>query len=349
MPEIVIDNNLSLGDGHPTWIVAEIGLCHNGDLDLAKTLIRACAEQGADAVKFQKRDVDNLAIASVLDAEDQRFPAFGSTYREVRRYIEFDLDQYRELQDCAKEVGIPLFASVFDVKSAQEMAALEMPAIKVASHCLSHRPLIDCLCELGIPTVLSTGMATWEEIDETAELLAKSKTPFGFYHCVSDYPHTYETANLSLIAKLRERYGVPVGYSSHELDNQSAFIAAALGAFSIEKHVTLDRSMAGFDHGIAQDMNGLKDLVQGIRRAERTLGEGNKAVSEKEMVTRKKYHSSVVSRQEIPAGMAISADMLTVKNPSGGVPAREFHSVVGKKSKNSIGTDALITWDMLES
>ncbi len=348
MSEMVINNTLNIGDGHPVWTVAEIGLCHNGDLGLAESMIRACAEQGADAVKLQKRDVDNLAIASVLDAKDERFPSFGSTYRQVRRHIEFDLEQYRHLQACANAIGIPLFTSVFDVKSAQEMASLEMPLMKVASHCLSHRPLIDCVCEMGIPTLLSTGMATWEEIDATVALLSRSRTPFGLYHCVSDYPHTYATANLKLIGVMRERYGVPVGYSSHELDNESAFLAVAMGAFSIEKHVTLDRGMEGFDHRIAQDMDGLQHLVAGIRRAEQALGKGDKFVSEKEMVTRQKYHFSVVSSQRIAAGATISAAMITVKNPAGGIAAKDFHSVVGKKAKAAIATDELITWDMLE-
>lgn len=348
MAELRINDELVIGDGHPVWIVAEIGLCHNGDFDLAKTMIQKCAEKGASAVKFQKRDVDNLAIASVLDAEDKRFPSFGKTYREVRRHIEFDLHQLRDLQGCAYEAGLPMHASVFDVKSAEQMAELNMPVMKVASHCMSHRPLIDCLCDLKIPSILSTGMATWEEIDETVELLTKANTPFGLYHCVSDYPHTYETANLKFITKLKERYGVPVGYSSHELDNESAFLSVALGAFSIEKHVTLDRKMEGFDHKIAQDMDGLENLVQGIRRAEVALGDGEKFVSENEWVTRKKYHSSIVPITEIAEGTEITADMLTVKNPSGGIPAREFHGVVGKRAKKALSIDELVTWEMLE-
>lgn len=349
MAEIRVDDQLVVGDGHPVWIVAEIGLCHNGDIELAKKMIAECKAHGADAVKFQKRDVDNLAIASVLDAEDNRFPSFGKTYREVRHHIEFNMDQFRELQQYAKDLDIPFFSSVFDVKSAQQMASIEIPVMKVASHCLSHRPLIDCLCELGIPTVLSTGMATWEEIDKTAELLGNSKTPFGFYHCVSDYPHTYESANLRMITNLRERYGVPVGYSSHELDNESAFLSVAMGAFSIEKHMTMDRKMEGFDHKIAQDMDGLDNLVQGVRRAETALGTGEKSVSEKEMVTRKKYHWSVVSDTEIPQGTTITADMITVKNPSGGVPAKDYHEVIGKKCKQTISPDTQIQWEMLES
>ena len=348
MSTLKIKDDLVLGEGQPCWVVAEIGLCHNGDLATAKQMIVASARAGADVVKFQKRDVANLAIGPVLDAPDDRFPTFGSTYRQVRNHIEFDLEQYKELQQTAREAGVELFASVFDIKSASEMAALEMPLIKVASHCLSNKPLIDHLCDLGLPLLLSTGMAYWEEIDETVEALTKANIQFGLYHCVSSYPHTYETANLSLITRMKKRYGVPVGYSSHELDNQSAFLATALGAFSIEKHVTLARQQEGFDHGIAQDMAGLKDLVDGVRRAECALGNGEKSVSAEEMVTRNKYHCSVVAAQQISAGETISSSMLTTKNPGTGIAAREIDSVVGRIARQPIESDTLIAWDMLE-
>jgi sialic acid synthase SpsE len=348
MSEIVLNNGLKLGDGHPVWIVAEIGLCHNGNPDRAKEMIRYSVEAGADAVKFQKRDVDNLAIGEVLDSPDKRFPSFGKTYREVRHHIEFGLDIYRELKAYADSLSIPFFASVFDIKSADQMAEIDVPALKIASHCLSNQPLIEHLCDLRIPVLLSTGMAYYEEINETVERLKKNSVPLALYHCVSAYPHTYKIANLKMLNELKQRYDVPVGYSSHELDNYAAFLATAMGAFSVEKHVTLDRGDEGFDHNIAQDMSGLKDLVDGIRKAKGALGDGKKTVSEEEWITRKKYHSSIVSAQTIKRGTVITRNQLTIKNPGSGIPAREIDSVLGKKAAIDIKEDVLILSSMIE-
>ncbi len=342
-----LKNGTELGSENPCWVVAEIGLCHNGDFELAKKMIKASVDAGADAVKFQKRDVDNLAINSVLDAKDGRFPAFGKTYRQIRRYIEFEPAQYADLKAYAESLGTTFFVSVFDITSANQMAELNMPVLKIASHCLSHLPLIEHLCDLKIPVLLSTGMATWEEIDATVERLQKADVPLALYHCVSAYPHSHELANLRLIPKMIHRYHCPVGYSSHELDNYSAFLATAMGACSIEKHVTFDRHSEGFDHGIAQDMEGFADLVVGVRKAEAAMGTGIKAVSDEEMITRKKYHSSVVSRCSIKAGEIIAKDMLTVKNPGTGIPAKEIYTVIGKRAKCDIGENVLVLKEMI--
>lgn len=348
MSEIILNRGLKLGDAHPVWIVAEIGLCHNGDPDRAKELIKQSVQAGADAVKFQKRDVDNLAIAEVLDANDNRFPSFGKTYREVRHHIEFDIEVYRELISYANSLDTLFFTSVFDIKSAAQMADLDVPVLKIASHCLSNKPLIEYLCELKIPVFLSTGMAYWEEIDDAIECLKNNDIPIALYHCVSVYPHLFEVANLKMINELKNRYQVPVGYSSHEPDNYSAFLSAAMGVFSVEKHVTLDRNDEGFDHKIALDMSGLKDLVDGIRKVEIALGDGEKTVTDEEWVTRKKYHSSIVSICPIKKGTIITRELLTVKNPGTGIPAREIDSIIGKIATVDIDADNLILRSMIK-
>ena len=346
MTEITLKNGLTLGDNSPCWVVADIGLCHNGNFDLAKEMIRLAVETGVDAVKLQKRDVDNLAIAEVLDADDSRFPSFGNTYRKIRQHIEFDMLQYRELKAYAESLGTLFFASVFDIQSAEQMAELDIPVLKIASHCLSNIPLMERLCKLGIPVLLSTGMAYWDEIDNTVDLLKNHNIPLALYHCVSTYPHTPELANLRMISNLKKKYNIPVGYSSHELDNYSAFLAVAHGAFSVEKHVTLNRKDEGFDHAIALDMKGLNNLTTGIKKVEMTLGTGEKSVSDEEMITREKYHSSIVSAQAMRKGSIISREMLTVKNPGTGIPSSRISSLLGKTVTTDIREDVLITEDM---
>ncbi len=348
MKSIKLNNGKEFGGQSPVLIVAEIGLCHNGDSERAMDMIKQAVEAGADAVKFQKRDVDNLAISSVLDAEDLRFPGFGKTYREIRKHIEFDLDTYKRLKKYADDLGTAFFVSVFDIKSAEQMAELGMPVLKIASHCLSNKPLIEKLTEIKLPVLLSTGMAYLEEVDETVNTLLKAGVELGLYHCVSEYPHTYKTSNLKQIPFLKQRYGLPVGYSSHEQENYTAILSVAAGACSIEKHVTLNNSDEGFDHKMALTMPMLKNLSEEIRKAETAMGTGEKTVSEKEMETRRKYHSSVVSKTKIKAGEVITREMLTVKNPGTGIPAKEIDSIIGLKATIDIEADILLELSMLQ-
>jgi N-acetylneuraminate synthase/N,N'-diacetyllegionaminate synthase len=347
MRAIKFNNGQVFGDGNKVFIVAEIGLCHNGDLDRAKQLIKESVEAGVHAVKFQKRDVDNLAIREVLDAPDNRFPSFGKTYREVRKFIEFDVSAYKKLMEYADKLGVAFFVSVFDIQSAKEMAELNIPVFKVASHCMSNKPLIRYLSQLKIPVLLSTGMSYIEEIDETVKMLVDAEVPLGIYHCVSEYPHSFQTSNLTFIQTLKNRYGLPVGYSSHEKENYTAILAVAAGACSIEKHVTLSNEDEGFDHKMALTMPMLKNLVDEVKKAEIAMGNGEKTVSLKEMETREKYHYSVVSCKNIKTGEKITADMLTTKNPGTGIHAKEIDTLIGCTACIDIKEDTLLDLSMV--
>ncbi len=349
MAKLHLKDGNTIGDNQRVFIIAEIGLCHDGDPEVARDLIAKCKEAGADAVKFQKRDVANLAIGEVLDAEDDRFPHFGSTYRQIREHIEFDSFTYQSLKKYADETGIPFIVSVFDEKSADEMISLGCPALKLASHVLSRKPLIEHICKIadGTPILASTGMAYLEEIDETAAMFKNAGIPFGLFHCVSIYPHRADQANLKMIRFLSQRYDVPVGYSCHEIENTSSLLAVAAGATCIERHVTLDSSRKGFDHSIALDMKRLTQFVKEVREVEVAMGSTEKTVSEEEWITRRKYHSSVVSDRPIKKGETIFRKMLTIKSPGIGIPARKIDTVVGKKAKTDIPKDSLIFPDML--
>lgn len=348
MADLHLRDGSTIGEGKRVFIIGEIGLCHDGDPEVAKALIDGCKNAGVDAVKFQKRDVANLATAEVLDAEDGRFPQFGKTYRQIREAVEFDLDTYRSLKQYAEQLGLPFLVSVFDELSADQMAELQVPALKLASHVLSRKPLIEHLCRLKLPVLASTGMAFMEEIDETAAMFKEAGVPFGLFHCVSIYPHAADRANLRMIRHLAQRYDVPVGYSCHELENISSVLAVGAGATMLERHVTLDRNRSGFDHKFALDMDGLTQFVGEVRQAEAAMGSIDKTVSEEEWVTRRKYHCSVVSLRPIAQGELIERSMLTVKNPGTGIPARQIDQVAGRRAKVDIPQDVLLSEKMLE-
>ena len=348
MKELRLLDGATIGEGRRVFIIGEIGLCHDGDVEVAMALMEGCKAAGVDAVKFQKRDVNNLAIGEVLDARDDRFPLFGSTYRQIRAHVEFDLVTYRKLQQFAAELGLPFLVSVFDELSAEQIASLGVPALKIASHVLSRKPLIEALCRLQVPVLASTGMAFLEEIDETVGMFREAGVPFALFHCVSAYPHTAEQANLRLIPFLAQRYGVPVGYSCHELENTSSVLSVAAGAVMLERHVTLDRNRQGFDHRFALDMEGLARFVREVRQAEAAMGCAEKTVCDHEWEARRKFHSSVVSARSIRQGERIERGMLTVKSPGTGIPARAIDAVVGRRAVADIPADVLIEESMLD-
>jgi sialic acid synthase SpsE len=348
LPAAVTFLGLSLGPGHPCVPIAEIGLNHNGDLGLALNLIEAAVKAGALIVKFQKRDVDGLAINSVLDAADGRFPTFGSTYRQIREHLEFGWDNYVQLQQASKALGVRFLATPFDIPSVEFLERLGVSAYKIASHSVTNVPLLECVSGTQKPVMMSTGMCTWQELDEAVDVFMRSKTPLILMHCVSAYPQPVEASNLSLIPVLRSRYGVPVGYSGHELGYGPTLTAVALGAVAVERHFTLDHDMVGFDHKLSLTPAEFTIMVKAIQDTTRALGNGDKSVSTQETATRKKYHVSIVSQREIAPGQRISGDMLVFKNPGTGLAPQQLHSVVNRKAKIRISIDTVIQLDMLE-
>ncbi len=336
-----------IGPGKPCFVIAEIGLNHNGELEIAKKLIDAAKEAGCDAVKFQKRDVESLAIGSVLDAADGRFPAFGSTYRAIREHMEFDKAEFGELIERSRAAGLPFFCTPFDVPSFEFLEGLGMEAYKLASHSLTNLPFLEHVVARKKPCILSTGMALPEEVDRAVELFKKAGCPLILLHCVSSYPTPYEHANLRVMDTLASRYGVPVGYSGHEVGTLATVAAVSRGACVVERHITLDTKMMGFDHKLSIDPAQLKQVVSDIRAVEIMLGDGVKRLLPVEQITRDKYHVSWVSKTAIKAGSVIAADMLTLKNPGTGIPAWKKSQVVGRKAKADIPADSLIAESML--
>ncbi len=335
----------AVGDGHPTLIIAEIGLNHNGDIEIAKKLIDVAVEAGCDVVKFQKRHVASLATKEALDAPDNRFPAFGKTYREVREFVEFSEEEFKELKRYAESKNILFFVTPFDIPSAQMLERIGVDAYKSASHNLTYIPLLEHLAKQGKPMIVSTGMATLEEVDLAVELLKKYKVPFALLHCVSSYPTAANLIQLKTMDFLRERYGVPVGYSGHEDLNTNhlpTLAAVARGACIVERHITLDNNMMGFDHKISANPVDLKRLVREIRLIEQMMGDGTKKLLPEELVKRNQQRVSIVAARTIKAGEKINADMLCFKGPGTGLACYDIDKVLGKVAKTDISEDTLV-------
>jgi len=267
-----------VGDGHACYIVAEIGINHNGDLDIAKRLIDLADAAGCNAVKFQKRTIDVVYTPEEL-AKPRENP-FGTTNGDLKRGLEFGLEQYRELDSYCRELGIAWFASCWDEGAVDFIDAFNPPCYKIASASLTDDALLLHHRAKGRPVILSTGMSTLEEIDHAVEVLGTKDLVI--LHATSTYPSNYDELNLRVIPELRRRYGVPIGYSGHETGIPSSSAAVAIGACMVERHVTLERSMWGSDQAASLGPSGVSRLVRDIRLVEQALGDGAKCVFERE-------------------------------------------------------------------
>ncbi|WP_147038995.1 N-acetylneuraminate synthase family protein [Microbacterium aerolatum] len=265
-----------VGGGSSAYVIAEIGLNHNGDVEIAKRLIDVAARAGANAVKFQKRTPEISTPEHMRDVPRET-PWGTMTYLDYRRRVEFDRGQYIEVGDYATLHGLDWFASPWDVPSVDFLEDLNVVAHKVASASLTDTELLEAIRETGKPVILSTGMSTMEQIDRAMGVLNTDRVIL--LHATSTYPMEPEEANLRMISTLRDRYaGVPVGYSGHERGLQISLAAVALGAVAVERHITLDRTMWGSDHAASLEPAGLEHLVRDIRVIEAALGDGVKRV-----------------------------------------------------------------------
>ena len=283
MAEVKVGNTF-LGDGHPCYVVAEIGINHNGDVDIAKRLIDVAASSGCNAVKFQKRTID--VVYSAEELARLRESPFGETNGDLKYGLEFGLEAYQEIDRYCKEKKIAWFASCWDEASVDFIAQFDVPAYKVASACLTDDDLLGYTRAQGKPLLVSTGMSTLEQIDHAVELLGKEDLVV--LHTTSTYPALYEELNLRVIPILRQRYGIPIGYSGHETGLSTSIASVALGACMVERHITLDRSMWGSDQAASVEPQGFQRLVRDIRLVETAMGDGIKRVSEREVSVMKK-------------------------------------------------------------
>jgi len=278
MAEVKIGNRL-VGGRHPCYIIAEIGINHNGDIDIAKKLIDAAVHAGCDAVKFQKRTIDVVYTAAEL-ARPRENP-FGPTNGDLKRGLELGRDAYAEIDSYCKTQNITWLASCWDEASVDFIEAFNPPAYKIASASLTDDDLLKHTRATGKPIILSTGMSSLEQIDHAVKILGRDNLII--LHSSSTYPSHYEELNLRVIPVLAQQFAVPIGYSGHETGIPSSVAAVALGACMVERHLTLDRAMWGSDHAASLEPNGITRLVRDIRLIETAMGDGVKRVLEREV------------------------------------------------------------------
>ena len=269
-----------------TFIIAEIGINHNGNLEIAKQLIDWAVLSGCDAVKFQKRTVEKVYSKEELDR--YRESPWGTTNREQKMGLEFGRAEYDEIDSYCREKGIEWFASAWDIDSQFFLAQYHLKYNKIASAMLTNMEFLETVAKEKKYTFISTGMSLIEEIDAAVDVFKKQECPFELVHCNSTYPMKNEDANLNMINTLRERYGCKVGYSGHEIGRIVSFAAAVMGAASIERHITLDRAMYGSDQAASLEVQELVKLVKDIRRLPTIMGSGEKTLTAAEAEVRKK-------------------------------------------------------------
>jgi len=264
-----------------TFIVAEIGINHNGDMSICKKLIDAAVETGCNAVKFQKRDLDQVYTQEFLDSF--RESPWGKTQREQKSGLEFNADEYQEIEDYCKERGIEWFASAWDLNSQKFLQQFNCKYNKIASAMIVYEDLLKMVAKEGKHTFISTGMTTYDDIQKAVDIFREENCPFELMHTISTYPMKDEDANLNMIKTLRKKYQCNVGYSGHEVGLAVSYAAVALGITSLERHITLNRAMYGSDQSASVEPAGLRNLVGAVRKIEKAMGDGIKRPIEAEV------------------------------------------------------------------
>ena len=261
-------------------IIGEIGINHNGDMAICKQLINVAKEAGADCVKFQKRDINQVYTQEFLDSP--RESQWGTTQREQKLGLEFSADEYQEIEDYCKEKGLEWFASAWDVNSQKFLRQFNSKYNKVASAMIVHTDLLKEIASEGKHTFISTGMTTYDDIQTAVDIFRKAGCSFELMHTVSTYPMKDEDANLNMIKTLKKKFNCNIGYSGHEVGLAVSYAATALGITSLERHITLDRSMYGSDQSASVEPSGFRQLVGAVRKIELAMGDGIKKTIEAE-------------------------------------------------------------------
>jgi len=349
MRELVIDG-IHIRDDSDCYVIAEIGHNHQGNLETAKELFRAAKDAGAHAAKLQKRNNRLLFTREMYNKPYDNENSYGATYGEHREFLEFGRDEYLELQRYAKEIGIAFFATAFDFSSADFLAALDVPAFKMASGDLTNIPLLQHVARMGKPMIVSTGGGTLADVRRAHEAITPLNRQLCILQCTAGYPPAWEELNLRVISTFREEFpDVVVGFSSHDSGIAMAVAGYVLGARVIEKHFTLNRAMKGTDHAFSLEPTGLRKMVRDLKRTRIALGDGVKAMYPSEKAPLMKMAKKLVAAREVPAGHRLTIADVAIKSPSDGLPPYELESVVGRLTRIALSEDENITMDKLEA
>jgi len=339
-----------IGPGHPTLVIAEAGVNHNGQLPLAKQLVDIALDAGADAVKFQTFRATQLTSPSATKANYQKqTTAPGESQLEMLRQLELSEDAFRELQNYCQSRGIIFLSTAFDERSVDFLAGLHVPAFKIPSGEITNSPLLEHVAAKGKPVILSTGMATLAEIDQAMRSLEESgASQIALLHCVSEYPADVSTMNLRAMASLSHCFGVPVGLSDHSMGLEVPIAAVALGASIIEKHFTSDKSLPGPDHSASLEPGELKMLVTAIRNVEVALGDGVKQPTPEELRNAAVVRRSLVAAVDLQAGTSLERSMVAFKRPGTGISVHILPYLLGRRLRHGVEAGAMLELGMFE-
>lgn len=325
------------------FIVAEAADSHLGNTKVAKEMALQAKLAGADAIKFQHHLPDEEMLKDIPLSDNFEEPLYDFLVKHALK-----LDQHAELKKYCDDVGIIYMCTPFSYKAALELSSIGLDHFKIGSGEMKDFPSLKRIAEIGNPMILSTGMSTFDEIDEVYHLMKSTGNEFALMNCVSEYPPLYEDMNLRTISIMLEKYpDIVIGHSDHTPDLYTSFAAVVLGAKIIEKHITLDKKQPGPDQSVSIDMFDLKNLVDGIRKIELALG-SSKEIHSRERQIREWAYRSVVTITEVKKGQVLTWDHLWTKRPGTGIPSKRINEVLGKKAKKDLPINYLVKWDDLE-
>ena len=330
-----------------TLIIAEAGVNHNGDINLAHQLIKAAADSGADIIKFQTFKAKNLSTIYASKAKYQCKTSNASNQQEMLAELELNISQHKELIEICNQYGIEFLSSGFDIESLNFLGTLNLNRIKIPSGEITNIPYLRKVASFKKPLILSTGMSNLGEIEFAINLLEESgitRDLITVLHCTTEYPAPYSEINLKAIETIRNSLKVAVGYSDHTLGLEIAIAAVGLGAKVIEKHLTLDKQLLGPDHKASLDPIEFKAMVKSIRIIEKSLGDGIKKATKSEIRNKEAIRKSIVASKKINAGDLFNEDNLTTKRPGYGISPLRWDDLIGLEAKHSYEPDELIRW-----
>ena len=339
-----------IGHNQPVFIIAEAGVNHNGSLKLAKQLVAAASNAGADAVKFQTFIAEELVSINAPKAEYQKKTTDASESQfDMIKKLELSKNNHKELMEYAERRGIIFLSTPFDEMSTDLLVELGVPLVKIGSGEITNYPFLKHIAKKNLPVILSTGMANIQEVREAVSVIKEAECKdLILLHCTSNYPARVEDCNLRAMKTMAEELNVPVGYSDHTLGIFVSIAAVAMGACVIEKHFTLDKNLFGPDHKASLEPDELKEMVRGIRIVEKALGSPVKAPVELELEVRDVARKSIVAKRDIPKGTVIIEDMLAFKRPGTGISPKYTDLLIGKAAKQDINKDEVIQPEYLE-
>lgn len=341
-------NGLEISDDSDCFVIAEIGNNHQGELEKAKALFKAAKECGVDAVKLQKRDNKSLLTKAAYEKPYDNENSFGATYGEHREALEFGKAEYIELQKYAEELGLVMFATAFDMNSADFLAELDMPLYKIASGDLKNTPLLKHVAKIGKPMIISTGGGTMEDVQRAYDTIMPINKQLAILQCTASYPAEPQDLNLRVISTYREKFpDLVIGLSDHENGIAMAVAAYVLGSRMVEQHFTLNHTWKGTDHAFSLEPIGMRKLVRDLRRVKVAMGDGEKKIYPSEVNPIHKMGKKLVAARDLKAGQVLTLADIAIKSPSDGIPPYELNNIIGMILLRDLAADENFSFEFL--